>query len=196
VSRDIPYASTPRPDTGVSNATLGVWLFIASEVMLFGSLFSSYALLRNGARGWPDQTTALNTEIASVNTVVVVLSFVAMMGAARSARLGDRVRLRQRLSAAIVLGLMFLAYKELEYAGEIDAGLVPSSHVFFGLYYAITGVHALHVIGGIVVNAYLLWTMPTAVREPRFASRVMTTATYWGFIDVVWLAIFVVLYVM
>ena len=75
----IPYTTSVRPDTGLTNPKLGIWLFLASEVMLFGSLFSAYALLRSGAPSWPDQSATLNVPLASLNTVILISSSVTMV---------------------------------------------------------------------------------------------------------------------
>src|SRR5262245_56919394 len=96
IARQIPYTTDVRPDTGLSNPKLGVWLFLASEVMLFGSLFSSYALLRTGAPSWPDQSSIVSVPLATLNTVVLIASSVTMVMAwaslaprAASVRRGD-----------------------------------------------------------------------------------------------------------
>ena len=68
----LPYTTTVRPDTGLTSPKLGIWLFLASEVMLFGSLFSAYALLRTGAPSWPDQSAVLNVPLATLNTVILI----------------------------------------------------------------------------------------------------------------------------
>jgi cytochrome c oxidase subunit 3 len=106
---EIPYTATVRPDTGVTNQKLGMWLFLASEVMLFGSLFSSYALLRSGAMTWPDQSSIVNVPLASINTVVLIASSVIILRAAAAMRAG-RVELFRRLMAVTAaLGIVFLA---------------------------------------------------------------------------------------
>jgi cytochrome c oxidase subunit III len=198
VSSGIPYATEPRPDTGVSNAALGMWLFIASEVMLFGSLFSSYVLLRTGAASWPDQSSVLNVPLATVNTVVLVLSSLAIVRAAAAAAVGDLRRFRTPMAATVACGVLFLALKAAEYSGELSAGLRPATSNFLGLYFTMTGLHALHVAAGVAVNSYLGVTAPTLARfEPsRFATRVRMAALYWNFVDVVWLAMFAVLYLL
>jgi heme/copper-type cytochrome/quinol oxidase subunit 3 len=198
MSLEIPYASQPRPDTGVSNATLGMWLFIASEVMLFGSLFSSYALLRIGAAAWPDQQATLLVTRAALNTVVLVLSSVAIVVSASALRRNDGARFRVAMLLSIALGMLFLIVKGTEYATELNAGLRPATGNFLGLYFTMTGLHALHVLGGLAVNAWLWRQSRTMWRdEPvRFASRVRTAALYWNFIDVIWLAMFVTLYLL
>ena len=198
MSIDIPYASEPRPDTGVTNASLGMWLFIASEVMLFGSLFSSYALLRIGAAAWPDQGSTLNVPIAAANTVLLVLSSIAILRAASSAGGGSYATFRRLLGTAFGLGSMFLVVKAIEYRNELADGLLPSTSNFLGLYFTMTGLHALHVIGGLLVIGHLWISGEQMWRtaRPRFLSRVRTAALYWNFIDVIWIAMFVVLYLL
>ena len=169
---DIPYSHSVRPDTGVSNATLGVWLFLASEVMLFGAFFSSYAILRTGADAWPDQSALLSVPLGGLNTLLLVASSLALQ--------------RRRVAPTLALGVTFLAVKAFEYAGKIAAGLLPSSSNFLGLYYAMTGLHALHLLGGIIVLAWF------AARRKPLAS----VTTYWHFVDVVWICLFVVLYLL
>jgi cytochrome c oxidase subunit III len=198
MTMEIPYASRPRPDTGVTNASLGMWLFIASEIMLFGSLFSSYALLRTGAAAWPDQRATLNVAIASVNTGLLVLSSAAITWAAAALRRTAFERFRGAMAASMAFGLLFLLLKGVEYTGELREGLRPSTNNFLGLYFTMTGLHALHVLAGLGVNGYLWATGPRMWRTApeRFSSRVRTATLYWNFIDVIWITMFIVLYLL
>jgi heme/copper-type cytochrome/quinol oxidase subunit 3 len=194
---DIPYASEPRPDTGVSNATLGLWLFLASEVMLFGALFSSYVLLRMGSANWPDQQSLLNVGLASINTMVMLASSAAIVAASAALRRAEAARFRGLMASNIGLGFVFLAIKGIEYGGEIGAGLLPATSNFLGLYFTMTGLHALHVAGGVLVNGYLLADSRLRADAPvRFLSRIRTAALYWNFVDAIWLVMFVVLYLL
>jgi cytochrome c oxidase subunit 3 len=194
---DIPYNAIARPDTGVSSQKLGMWLFLASEVMLFGSLFSAYALLRSGAMSWPDQSSIVNVRLATVNTIVLIASSVAIVRASTSLRTGQVAGFRRLMALSAALGLAFLAIKAFEYRGELTEGLRPSTSNFLGLYFVMTSLHALHVGCGVVVNLFLCG--PGAAmsrRDPaRFTGQVEAAALYWNFIDVVWILMFVVLYV-
>ena len=192
---NIPYASEPRPDTGVTNATLGMWLFIASEVMLFGSLFSSYALLRIGAPTWPDQSATLNVGLATVNTVILIASSVAILRASRAAAEGAIRGFRQAMAITVLCGIGFLAIKAVEYRGELLAGLLPATNNFIGLYFTLTGLHALHVIAGIAANAWAI-AGATRVGEAMMAGRTRALALYWVFVDIVWLIIFGLMYLL
>jgi cytochrome c oxidase subunit 3 len=193
---EIPYTTEVRPDTGVTNPKLGMWLFLASEVMLFGSLFSSYALLRAGAPAWPDQSAVLNVPMASVNTLILLASSVTIRMSWTALRDQQLTRFRQLMAFTILLGTIFLIVKSVEYNDKLALGLRPATNNFLALYFTMTGLHALHVAAGLVVNAYLL--LPGArmwTSEPqRFTNRVELAGLYWHFVDVIWLILFPVLY--
>jgi heme/copper-type cytochrome/quinol oxidase subunit 3 len=186
----IPYTAERRPDTGVSNGTLGIWLFLASEAMLFGALFSAYALLRVSATDWP----APGREILGMKTAVSMtfaLLGIAMMvwGATRPRTKATQLLLL--LSAG--LGLCFLGFKTLEYYNKASLGLLPSSSMFLALYYTLTGFHALHVLGGMVANLWVargVWRLDEAITT----GRLKALALYWAFVDVGWLGILVAFY--
>jgi heme/copper-type cytochrome/quinol oxidase subunit 3 len=193
---EIPYTVQARPDTGLYNARLGVWLFLASEVMLFGGLFSGYVLLRTGALQWPHGWSRLSVPLASANTLVLIASSVTMLFARGALTRKNLARARVCMLATIGLATVFLAVKLVEYREHFAAGERPSHDNFFATYFTLTGMHALHVLGGIAMLAYLagpgagLWR-----RAPeRYANRVETTAIYWYFVDLVWLVLFPVLY--
>jgi len=195
---EIPYNDSVRPDTGVTSQSLGMWLFLASEVMLFGSLFSSYALLRSGAMSWPDQSAVVNAPLAAVNTLVLVVSSVAIVRANGALRSGNVAGFRRRMAITAALGILFLGVKSFEYRAELAEGLRPSTSNFLGLYFVMTSLHALHVAGGVVVNAFLCG--PGAAMWPgnpaRFSGRVAAATLYWNFIDAIWIIMFVVLYLL
>ena len=195
---EIPYTASVRPDTGVTNQKLGMWLFLASEVMLFGSLFSSYALLRSGATSWPDQSSIVNVRLATVNTVILIASSVAILRGAAALRGGHLARFRGLMAATAALGIVFLAIKSVEYRGELAEGLRPSTNNFLGLYFVMTFLHAVHVTGGVLVNLFLCGPGVSMNRHDgaRFLGRVEAAALYWNFIDVIWILMFVVLYLL
>lgn len=183
------YNNVARPDTGVSNVTLGFWLFIASEVMLFGALFSSYALLRVSAADWPAGGTVLNMALGWTNTaVLMVLTALAW----RTGRARPNAALAGLLMVS-ALAVLFLVLKGVEYQTKWQAGLVPATSTFMAMYYTLTGIHALHVVGGLVAN---VWIMVGAgsVGDAMTAGRLRVVGQYWVFVDVVWIALFVGLY--
>jgi cytochrome c oxidase subunit 3 len=198
VSSGIPYTTEIRPDTGLTNPKLGIWLFLASEVMLFGSLFSSYALLRMGAETWPDQSSIVSVPLATLNTVVLIASSVTMVLAWSALKAGSLRRYRLFMALTLAGGAVFLVVKGLEYGDKFSHGLYPSTNNFLGLYFTLTGLHAIHVIGGLVVNAFLLGpgTRMWADEPERFTNRVEVAGIYWHFVDLVWIFLFPVLYLL
>jgi heme/copper-type cytochrome/quinol oxidase subunit 3 len=195
---EIPYNVHPRPDTGVYNGKLGVWLFLASEVMLFGALFSSLILLRTGAESWPRGYEFLNVKLATFNTFILILSSVTVVMAWSHLRLGDLKKGRIYISATIFCALIFLTAKGFEYSHEFHEGRFPKTNNFLGIYFTMTGLHGLHILGGVIVFLYFLG--PGAkmwVKEPeRYTNRIEIVGLYWHFVDLVWIFLFPILYLM
>jgi heme/copper-type cytochrome/quinol oxidase subunit 3 len=195
---EIPYTTEVRPDTGVTNPKLGIWLFLASEVMLFGSLFSSYALIRIGAASWPDQSAILSVPLATLNTIILIASSVTMVLSWASLRNGSLPRYRLYMGLTILCGAAFMLVKVFEYGDKFSHGLYPATNNFLGLYFTMTGLHAIHVLAGMVVNTYL-WGPGTRMwpADPeRFTNRIEVAGLYWHFVDLVWIFLFPVLYLL
>ena len=149
MSAIVPYISKPRPDTGLYNAKMGIWLFLASEVMLFGALFSSYILLRIGAVDWPHGSTLLSVPIGTFNTIVLITSSVTMVFAWASLKEENLARFKLFLGLTILLALTFLVVKGFEYNAKFSHHLFPRTSTYMAIYFTMTGLHAIHVIGGI-----------------------------------------------
>lgn len=195
---DIPYTSTSRPDTGLYNAKLGIWLFLASEVMLFGALFSSYILLRVGSLSWPHGYDILNVPLATANTVVLISSSVTMVMSWASLMMKDFAKYKRYMGLTILAGLIFLVIKTIEYSQKFEHHLYPSESTYMAIYFTLTGLHGLHVIGGIVLNAYL-WGPGSKMMQSdpqRFINRIEVAGLYWHFVDLVWIFLFPVLYLL
>ncbi len=194
----IPYTVKIRPDTGLNNAKLGIWLFLASEVMLFGALFASYILLRTGASVWPTGRTILSVPMATLNTVVLIASSVTMVMAWASLARNQFPRFKIWMGLTILLGLVFLVVKYFEYSGKFHHGLFPSTNTFLAIYFTLTGLHGLHVIAGMVVNAYL-WGPGSGLwkKDPEhFTNRVEQSGLFWHFVDLMWIFLFPILYLL
>jgi heme/copper-type cytochrome/quinol oxidase subunit 3 len=194
----IPYTVEARPDTGLYNAKLGVWLFLASEVMLFGALFSSYILLRTGAAQWPAGSEILNVPLATLNTMVLISSSVSMVLSWAALRLGDFKKFRLWLGTTFALGVGFMIIKTIEYAAKFEHHLYPSTDNFMAIYFTLTGLHGLHVLGGMIVMAYFLGPGAKMWKsEPdRFTNRIEVVGLYWHFVDLVWIFLFPTLYLL
>lgn len=282
---EIPYTDKPRPDTGLYNAKLGIWLFLASEIMLFGGLFSAYILLRvNAAEGvWPAVKLAwphglLNIPIGTFNTAVLISSSVTVVLAWAALKMNNFARFRVYMVITIVCALSFLGIKSYEYnekfthyevrmkdgkaytghlevnghhagfwdfsslysleelkaktnltslkfvadpekaahghgeaashehkamdlkldeVAHLDA-FVPRNHTFFAIYFTITALHGLHVLGGALVLGYFafpgakLWK----THPEQFTNRVEVGGLFWHFVDLVWIFLFPVVYLL
>src|SRR5271166_5028323 len=259
---DIPYTVDARPDTGLYNAKVGIWLFLASEVMLFGALFSSYILLRVGAQDdfWPHGW--LNVPLGTVNTLVLITSSITTVMAWASCKMNQFGRFKFFHACTLLLAMTFVCIKSYEYHdkfthyevifkdGRIADGHIvkndpkahsvtisghfvadrkelfdlvgpnahhpheeiriprdqilrmecygPWHHTYLAIYFTLTGLHALHVIGGAIVIGFLwgpgskLWR----TNPERFTNRIEVSGLFWHFVDLVWIFLFPVLYLL
>jgi cytochrome c oxidase subunit 3 len=194
----IPYNSTPRPDTGLYNGKLGIWLFLASEVMLFGALFSSLILLRTGAPSWPRGWEELNVPLATLNTFILISSSVTVVMAWANLRLGNLKKGKLFISLTLLCALGFLVIKAIEYGTKFQHHHYPSTNNFFATYFVMTGLHGLHVLGGVAVFSYFLGpgSKMWATDRRRFTNRIEIAGLYWHFVDLVWIFLFPTLYLM
>ena len=256
---EIPYTVQPREDTGLYNAKVGIWLFLASEVMLFGALFSSYILLRVGAApgAWPHGL--LNVPIGTLNTLVLITSSITVVLAWASLKMNNFPKFKLYQALTILFALTFVVIKSFEYhdkfthytadmkdGRKLDGHLVTKSdkevtlegvwvpagkqpwdlsaaekhkhekvtvqmadvkklanygpwyNTYFAIYFTLTALHALHVIGGALVIAYL-WGPGAKMwkTDPeRFTNRIEVSGLFWHFVDLVWIFLFPVLYLL
>jgi cytochrome c oxidase subunit 3 len=195
---EIPYIETAREDTGLYNGKFGIWVFLASEVMLFGALFSTYVLLRIGATQWPHGAEILNVPLATVNTMVLIASSVTMVLSWAALLEKNLKKFRIFMGLTILAGAIFMVIKAFEYGAKFHHGLYPSTSTFLAIYFTLTGLHALHVVGGMIVNVYHLLTSGKwwRSRPVQFTNRVEVAGLYWHFVDLVWIFLFPVLYLL
>ena len=195
----IPYNEELRPDTGLYNAKLGIWLFLASEVMLFGGLFSAYIMLRLSDPNWASYGQyKLNVPLATLNTTVLITSSITMVMSWVSLKLNDIKKFKLYMGLTLLCSFGFLVIKYIEYSSKFEGGYYPSTNNFYAVYFVLTGLHLLHVVGGIIVNGYFygpgikMWNS-----EPeRFTNRIEVAGLYWHFVDLVWIFLFPALYLL
>ncbi|SVC94714.1 uncharacterized protein METZ01_LOCUS347568 [marine metagenome] len=196
---EIPYNVKPREETGLFNAKLGIWLFLASEIMLFGGLFSAYILLRVGSPVWPPSgETHLNIPLATLNTFNLILSSWTIVKSWIALKENDIKGFKMFMGITLLCSILFLVIKYFEYSAKFHHGIFPSTDNFFGIYFTLTGLHGLHVIGGLIVN-YYLWGPGIKMwdTEPeRFTNRIEVAGLYWHFVDLVWIFLFPTLYLL
>ncbi|HCI15636.1 MAG: heme-copper oxidase subunit III [Candidatus Marinimicrobia bacterium] len=197
---EIPYNVEERQDTGMFNAKLGIWLFLASEVMLFGGLFSAYVFLRMGdvTGTFISGASELNIPLATFNTLVLISSSVTMIMSWVSLKLGEQKKFKTYLGTTLLLAGVFLVVKYFEYTAKFHHGIFPETSTFFAIYFTLTGLHMLHIIGGMVVIFYFLvpGSKMMNTESERFTNRIEIVGLYWHFVDLVWIFLFPVLYLL
>jgi cytochrome c oxidase subunit III len=193
---NIPYTVEERPDTGLANGKLGIWLFLASEVMLFGALFSTYIILRTGSVEWPHGE--LNVALGAINTIILITSSVTMVMAWASLKLHNWGRHRLYLIGTFLLAGVFLVNKYFEYADHFARGEGPAHSTFLAIYFTLTGLHGIHILGGMVVMLYFIGPGAKLYKSnaDQFVNRIEYTGLYWHFVDLVWIFLFPVLYLL
>lgn len=194
----VPYKIENRPETGLYNAKFGIWLFLASEVMLFGSLFSAYILLRVGSFNWPVQSEVLNVPIGALNSVILLSSSIFFIRAYVALKADDIAKYKKFMWLVISFAFIFLCFKSVEYYQHFIHNEFPKTNVFTALYFLLTGLHALHIIGGIAVNIYYAGPGMYLRQENKqwFINRVEVAGLYWHFVDLVWIFLFSTLYLL
>jgi cytochrome c oxidase subunit III len=184
-----------RNATGIPSGKLGMWVFLASEVMLFGALISSYVVLRMGSPnfGVPPEEI-MGRGLATFNTFVLILSSFTMVMALAAIQRDNIKQFALSLSTTIALGLGFLVIKMFEYHHKISEGLTVSSSLFGSFYFTLTGLHGLHIIGGLIFNTYILINGLRGKYSSAHHERVEYAGLYWHFVDLVWVILFPMFY--
>ena len=189
-------------------ASLGMWIFLATEVMFFGGLFAGYTLYRNlYLAGFSAGSHMLNVTVGAINTAVLICSSLTMALAVGAAQIGKRSAQVAFLVMTIALGLAFIIIKlTLEWRHDFQEGFAPglnftfiglnakSVELFFCFYFLMTGVHALHMVVGVGVLSVLLVQAWRGRFGPDRYNAVETAGLYWHFVDIVWIFLFPLLY--
>jgi len=181
--------------TGVPNGKLGMWLFLASEVMFFTGLIAAYVILRFSNPDWPGSDGHLSVPIGTMNTLLLIGSSTTIVLALAAHHRGAIGAVRGWLLTTIGLGALFILVKlGIEYREKFDHHLFPATNIFWGAYYTLTGFHALHVLGGVVFNLLVLsWTFNQATWREK-GKRLEYAGLYWHFVDIVWIFLFPLVY--
>jgi len=199
-------------------ASLGMWVFLATEVMFFGVLFLGVGVYRHAyPEAFEKASEKLNWVIGAINTVVLLVSSLFMVLAVHYAKLGDRLRLCVYLALTALLGVAFLGFKATEYYGDYRENLipgwqfddrewvtkeglkpeqVPQVKLFLLFYWTMTGLHGLHVIVGILVVLVMLVLAWRGRFSAAYYSPVDVTGLYWHFVDTVWIFLLPMLYLL
>jgi heme/copper-type cytochrome/quinol oxidase subunit 3 len=203
------FKGTAGAKDPAESGRLGLWFFIASEILLFGGFLAGYVMIRWGSSvcalgtpAWPEAGYTGGLALATLNTVILLTSSLTMVRATLFARDGNAAGVRKNLGSTLCLGVLFLAVKSCEYALKIHHGYYPKSEfmqanpgltIFISFYYALTILHALHVIVGLIWNGALYRSMSRGWR-PDLSGKMEYAGLYWHFVDVLWLFLFPLFY--
>lgn len=188
-------------------ATLGMWVFLANEVMFFGAIFMGYTAYRYlYPQVFAAASPHLDRTLGSVNTAVLLTSSLTMALAVHASQVGKRKALVGFLVLTMLLGTVFIGIKSLEYSHKFAEHLVPGSgfrfegpqpekaEIFFFLYFIMTAIHALHVLIGVVLIGVIALMARRSRYSPEYYAPVENTGLYWHFVDIVWVFLFPMLY--
>ena len=188
-----------------TGAKIGMWLFLFTELLLFGGMFLLYAVYRSKhPQDFHNAARELNSVVGALNTVILLSSSLTMALSIASVQRGNKKWSSRFLGLTILLGLAFLVNKYFEWGAKFSHGIYPNSPellkhsagevLFFGLYYMMTGLHGLHVIGGVVLLSVMLFYVSRgAVNRTDFV-KLENSGLYWHLVDIIWIFLFPLFY--
>ena len=190
-------------------STLGMWVFLVTEIMFFGGMFMAYIVYRvQFPEAWAEGSNHLDVVLGALNTGVLICSSLTMALAVRSAQVSSRSGQIVNLVLTILLGSVFLIVKYFEYADKFEHHLVPGPHfdmtlphanqqqLFFSIYFMLTGVHAAHMVVGIGLMSVILVMALRGRFSASYYTPVEVSGLYWHFVDIVWIFLFPLLYLL
>jgi len=188
-------------------STFGMWLFLVTEIMFFGGLFACYAVYRAAyPQAFAEASLHLDLTLGGANTVVLIASSLTMALAVRAAQIGKSIATARYLWATLALGTIFLVIKSFEYHHKYVESLIPGPsfsvegpharqiELMFCFYFAMTGMHALHMIIGAGLLVYFIAQAQAGRYSPDYYGPVEVMGLYWHFVDIVWIFLFPLLY--
>ena len=188
-------------------STLGMWMFLATEILFFGGMFCAYAIYRVSYEpAWVEGAHHQNLMMGTVNTIVLIGSSLTMALAVWASQLSRRLLTVWLLIATLVLGTVFLSIKAVEYHAHFEEGLFPGTHftyqsplapkveLFMLFYFGMTGLHALHMVIGAGLLLYFIWRAWRGDFGPEYYGPVEVMGLYWHFVDIIWIFLFPLLY--
>ncbi len=197
-----------EPDQQLETGKLGMWLFLATEILLFGGLFVAYSIYHFMHPDlFREAHKFLDVKLGAINTIVLLFSSLTVVLAIHAAQQNKRKYVILNLSITIVCAIAFLVVKYFEYSHKIHAGLLPGAfftngslsnpdqiHIFFGIYFLMTGLHGIHVLIGIILLTWLLLRTIKGDFSSQYYMPIELGGLYWHLVDVIWIFLFPLLY--
>jgi heme/copper-type cytochrome/quinol oxidase subunit 3 len=203
-----PSAATPAPSAPplkahgtvlnlqIPNGKIATWLFLGSEVMFFTGLIGAYIVLRFGQDWWPDPAQRLNVPLTAANTFLLICSSVTLVWGLQGLQDGNQRQGRMGLWLTTLFGATFVGVQAYEYFELFAHGVRPDSDLFGSCFYAMTSFHGLHVLLGVVVLLVLSIRTQFGAYGPKHYAPVEYAGLYWHFVDLVWIILFAIVYLM
>ncbi|MCB9913814.1 MAG: heme-copper oxidase subunit III [Planctomycetes bacterium] len=180
----------------VNRGKFAIWLFLATEVMFFTGLIGAYLVIRMGTPAWPHPGERLAVDLTAFNTFVLIWSSFCMVKGVEGAQQRDRGKLLKWLGLTVFFGAFFVSVQVFEYFQLLHHGSVPNLDLFWSTFYVMTGFHGTHVAVG-VLWLFLLWLGSLrGEMDERRAMRIELAGLYWHFVDLVWVLLFTIVYLM
>jgi heme/copper-type cytochrome/quinol oxidase subunit 3 len=180
--------------TGIVHDKMGMWVFLCSEVMFFTGLIGSYIVLRFASPLWPRPSTILNVPLTAANTFILICSSVTMVQALASAQRGDLRKMKLFLSLTLLFGAVFISIQGVEYYKLLHEGFNPHVSLFGSVFFTTTGFHGFHVFCGVVSMAYMTGKAFLGKLTKEHHQGIETLGLYWHFVDLVWIVLFTIIY--
>ncbi len=189
------HAVQPSENIGIENRKLGMWLFLASEVMFFTGIIGAYIVLRQAAPSWPDPLKTLNIPLTAFNTFLLVCSSATLVKGLAAARENDTEGMQVGLFLTVLIGALFLAIQMHEYHELLHVRhFTPSSSLFGTCFFTMTGFHGLHVLGGVITMLIVFINSLRGKYTPAENRGIEVAGLYWHFVDLVWIILFTIVY--
>ena len=182
--------------TGIPSHKLGMWLFLASEIMFFAGLITAYLVLRLSHPAWPGPEGHLSVPIGTFNTLVLITSSVTIVLALNAHQRADFKAAKTFLLITVLLGCAFLGIKGYEYSQKFEHHIGPTTNIFWSCYFMLTGFHALHVLGGIITNLWFWMRIQRNELPVEQSYCIELAGLYWHFVDIVWIFLFPLVYLL
>lgn len=188
------HSDVEVPSLGVDNRKLGVWTLLGSEAVFFSALITTYIIMRGRSVTGPYPHATLNVTLTAVNTFVLICSSLTMVTALATIQRGDTARLPRWLIATMLLGLAFLGGQATEFTLLMKQGLSLHSNLFGSTFFTLTGFHGAHVAVGVIWIGFVLVRALRGGVTPKNHLGVELVGLYWHFVDLVWILIFTIVY--
>jgi heme/copper-type cytochrome/quinol oxidase subunit 3 len=191
---DASHAEHHYTSLGVDSRKLGMWLLIASECLLFGTLITTFMIYRHHSVEGPNPIDVLDIPVTSMSTFVLLMSSFSIVLALHAIQQGDMKTFRRWILITAIGGLVFLGFQTFEFTNFVHEGLTLSTNVFGSSFFMLTGTHGTHVAVGVIWLLSLYFSSLRGKLTEDGALKVDTMALYWHFVDVIWIVIFTVVY--